>query len=63
MIDAVREEAAAYVEVRPSQAAKDAGTAGMEFAPLEALAASGLPGPLLHREVGDALVTVLRDLL
>ena len=60
MIDAVRGEASIYVEVRASLAARDAGTAGMEFAPLEALAASGLPGPLLHQEVAAALVPVLR---
>ena len=63
MIDAVRGEASVYVEVLPSPAAVGAGTEGMRFAPLEAFAASGLPGPMQHQEVGDALIAVLRKLL
>ncbi|MBP9951192.1 MAG: hypothetical protein KBF27_05455 [Cypionkella sp.] len=63
MIDAVRGEASVYVELRPSLAAIDEGTNGMKFAPLDALAARGLPGPVLHQEVGAALVPVLRKLL
>lgn len=63
MIEAVRPCAAAVVEVVPSAAVLARGTEGMRFAPLEAPAAEGLPGPAVHAEVARALAPVLRPLL
>jgi len=63
MVAAVRPHAAAYVEVTGSAEARALGSAGMAFGPLEAPAASGLPGPAVHREIADALGPVLQRLI
>ncbi len=55
MVAALRSRATSYLEVIASSAAQARGTDGMAFAPLDAPAAQGLPGPALHREVADAL--------
>ncbi|NEX45916.1 DUF6473 family protein [Pseudotabrizicola algicola] len=55
MIAALRPLAAQYVEVVASPAARLCGTQGMAFAPLDALAAQGVPGPAVHRQIADHL--------
>lgn len=61
MIAALLTKVARFVEVvyRCPTAPVD----GMVFAPLEAIAAAGLPGPMVHKQVVDQLMPVLRDLL
>lgn len=63
MIDELRSLVTEYVEVTASIEARAAGTEGMVFAPMEKAAAATMMGPLLHREVADALVPVLNDLI
>ncbi len=55
MIAALRAHAAQYVEVVASPAALLRGTDGMAFAPLDAAAAQGVPGPAVHRQIADQL--------
>lgn len=55
MIDALRPHSTAYLEVTPSASALARGTDGMAFAPLDAPAARGLPGPAVHREISEVL--------
>lgn len=62
MLEAVRPAAAAIVEVVASPAARARGTEGMQFAPLEAPAAAGLPNPAVHAEVAAALAPVIAAL-
>ncbi len=63
MISAIRTPAAAYVPAVISQAALSQGVDGMAFAPMEAPAAAGLPGPAAHREVADLLMPEIYRLL
>jgi len=60
MVDAIRPFATDFVRVSPSMAACMAGTAGMEFTALDALAAAQMPGPAVHEEVANALAPVLQ---
>jgi hypothetical protein len=60
MVDAIRPHATDFVRVVPSMSARLSGTAGMEFATLDAPAAAQMPGPAVHAEVTDALAPVLR---
>ena len=62
MIAAIKPLATAYVEVISSPAARARGVEGMSFAPLDAPAASGLPGPAVHQEVAQRLAPVLEGL-
>ena len=55
--------ASAYLEAVSSPDARACGTQGMAFAPMEALAAAGLPGSAIHAEVADRLTPVIEDLL
>jgi hypothetical protein len=63
MIEEVRPFATAYLEVVTSRAANTEGVENMAFSPLERPAAEGVPGPLAHREVADALGDALHQLL
>lgn len=63
MVDAIRPFATDFVRVSPTMAACLAGTAGMDFAPLDALAAAQMPGPAVHEEVASALAPVLQRYL
>jgi Domain of unknown function (DUF6473) len=56
-------KAQAYVEAVTSAPARQASLEGMAFAALEALAAAALPGPSVHREVADKVVTALDAVL
>ena len=63
MISAVRNQATAYLEVVTSHAASAEGVENMSFSDLERPAAEGVPGPMAHQEVADALADALRHLL
>lgn len=63
MVEAIRPHATDFVRVVPSVAAGLAGTAGMEFDPLDAPAAAQMPGPAVHEEVACALAPVLKRYL
>ena len=63
MVAAIRPMASAYVEAVSSAEARSQGMAGMDYAPFEAAAATGLPGPLVHREVADALLPAINRLI
>ncbi len=63
MVAAIRPLASAYVQAVSSAEARAHGLAGMGYAPLDALAAAAVPGPWVHREVADALLPVIHDLL
>ena len=63
MITAIRAPLAAYVQVVISHAALSQGVDGMAFAPMEAPAAAGLPGPAAHREVADLLMPAIHQLM
>ncbi|SIS65719.1 DUF6473 family protein [Phaeovulum vinaykumarii] len=63
MVAQIRPFASELVRVDPSKTACEAGTAGMQFAPLEAPAAAGMPGPAVHQEMAEALEPVLRRFL
>lgn len=63
MIAAIKPLAAAYVEAISSPTAKTRGMEGMAFGPLDAPAASELPGPAVHEEVALKLAPVLEGLL
>lgn len=62
MIRAVRPYVTEYVEVISSPMARAEGLNGMAYGPMEQLAALGLPGPLVHREVANALGPVINRL-
>lgn len=63
MVAMLRPHAARFVEVVPSAKARAEGTRGMIFNEMDAPAAAGLPGPLAHREVAEALRAPLQDLM
>ena len=62
MVEALRPHAAAVVPVALSAAALAAGTAGMVYPPLAEPAARGMPNPLRHAEVAEALAPVVARL-
>ncbi len=63
MIHTIRAPVAAYVEAVFSPEALSQGVDGMAFAPMEAPAAAGLPGPAAHREVADLLMPAIHRLM
>lgn len=63
MVEDILPAASALVRVEPSRAARDAGIDGMHVAPLDVLAAAGMPGPQVHAEIAEALEPALRNLL
>ncbi|MEI6098273.1 MAG: DUF6473 family protein [Alphaproteobacteria bacterium] len=63
MIAAIRPKVLDYVEVISSREAQRASLQGMAFAALESLAASALPGPLVHRDVARQLARTLTTVL
>lgn len=63
MVDELRPLAAELVRVEPSAAARAAGTAGMHFAAMEEPAAAGMPGPMVHQEVAEAITPVMQRLI
>ncbi|MEM6760654.1 MAG: DUF6473 family protein [Pseudomonadota bacterium] len=52
-----------FVRVKASQEAVDMGTDGMFFAEMDTPAAQVMLGPKMHREIADALLPVLADLI
>ena len=63
MMAAVAARATARLDVVISDDARAARLDGMAFAPLDRLAAEGVPGPLAHREVADRLAAVVATLV
>ncbi|SFO24571.1 hypothetical protein SAMN04487859_120104 [Roseovarius lutimaris] len=63
MLNAIGARAARVVEVVISRAARDQGTRGMRFAPMEEAVAADLPGPLAHAEASKALLPTLTEVL
>ncbi len=63
MIARLKRQAAAYAEAVVTEAGKSEGLSGMIFAPLEAPAAAGLPGPYAHRSMADVVSYGLRRFL
>jgi hypothetical protein len=62
MIRAIRPRATHLAQVVISKTARDQGTRGMRFSPMEESAAADLPGPLAHAEAAQALLPALRAL-
>jgi hypothetical protein len=63
MIAAIRPLAAQYLEANYSPTAVSKGREGMAFAPMEAIAASEVPGPAVHQEVAAKLMPMITALL
>lgn len=63
MVAAIRAYATGYVQVISSAQARAQGVQGMAFGPLDAPAAASVPGPLVHREVADAVLPLIHQLL
>lgn len=63
MVAAIRPLASAYVQSVSSVEARAHGLEGMDYAPFEAPAAAGLPGPRVHHEVAEALLPVINGLI
>jgi Domain of unknown function (DUF6473) len=63
MISAIRPAAAAYAEAIISAEALSNGIEGMAFAPMEAPAAAGVPGPAAHQEIAELVLPILHRLL
>jgi len=63
MLAALRPIASAIVHVDPTPEARQAGTDGMIFAPLDGPIASEMPGPAIHREIASALLPAMRRFL
>ncbi len=63
MFHDLRSRAQALVEVVASPAAREEGSIGMVFDPVEAAAAAELPGPAAHEEVASALEPVISRIL
>jgi hypothetical protein len=63
MIEGLRSQVAAVVEVTASAAALSEGTFGMSYTPMEAPAASEMMGPQAHQEAADAVSTALLDVM
>jgi hypothetical protein len=63
MLAEVASNAGGFVEAVASANARMASLEGMAFAALEALAASALPGPSVHRDVATKVVQALDDIL
>lgn len=55
MVDSLRPRVRSVVMVQPSARARTAGTQGMVFGPLQALAAATVPNPAAHHEAAEAL--------
>ncbi|KEO52658.1 DUF6473 family protein [Thioclava pacifica] len=63
MVDELRPHASEVLRVEPTLMARCAGTAGMQFSALEEPAAAMVPGPMVHREIADALAPVVKRYL
>ncbi len=63
MIEQVRGQATAYLEVVSSRAALNEGIENMSFSAMERPAAQGVLGPKAHREVAEALSAAITQLL
>ena len=63
MVAVIRPSATGYVQVISSAQARAQGVQGMAFGPLDAPAAATVPGPLVHREVAEALLPLIHQLL
>ena len=60
MIDELRDHVLEVVVSNPSDLARDEGTKGMYFTPMQAKAASEMMGVACHREAAARLSQVLR---
>lgn len=60
MLNRLRNSVAGIVSVRPSEAARAAGQAGMVFSQMEAPAACEVPNAAMHKETAEALAVGLR---
>ncbi|MEM9578197.1 MAG: DUF6473 family protein [Pseudomonadota bacterium] len=63
MVDALAQHAARFIEVTTSEVAREAGTEGMVFGEMEALAAHQVMGPLAHQEASQMVGEALREWL
>ena len=63
MVEELRPHATEVVEVLASKQACAAGTDGMVFSQMEAMAAAEMLGPLAHQEAADAVTQALQRLL
>ncbi len=63
MIDEITPLVTKVVEINTSTQAMEAGTQGMVFSEMEALAAQEMLGPIAHAEAAERLVKVIGDLL
>ena len=63
MVAVIRPSATGYVQVISSAQARAQRVEGMAFGPLDAPAAATVPGPLVHREVAEALLPLIHQLL
>ena len=63
MVEDLTKNATQLIDVTTSQAAQEAGTDGMVFSELEALAARHVMGPKAHTEASAEIGGVLRDLI
>ena len=63
MLAAIRALATGYVQVISSAQARAQGVQGMAFGPLEGPAAASVPGPMAHREVAEALLPLIHQML
>ncbi|WP_166418229.1 DUF6473 family protein [Cochlodiniinecator piscidefendens] len=63
MIDVLRPSVNSYVEVIPSASARERGTEGMVFSPLEEPAARNMMSVGAHRETAQMLAPVIKELL
>ena len=63
MIARLKPKVGGYAEALVADAGTSEGLSGMIFAPLEAPAAAGVPGPFAHREMAEVVSTELQRLL
>ena len=63
MIARLKPKVGGYAEALVADAGASAGLSGMIFAPLEAPAAAGVPGPIAHREMAEVVSSELQRLL
>ncbi|GFE50967.1 hypothetical protein So717_27200 [Roseobacter cerasinus] len=63
LLEALKQDAAAYVEVVATPESADAATEGMVFSQMEAPAAAEMMGPRAHGELAHTLGQVLQDLV
>ena len=63
MVAVIQPLATGYVQVISSAQARAQGVQGMAFGPLDGPAAASVPGPMAHREVAEALLPLIHQML